>query len=75
VVRRVGEHQAGRAAKYTRARLPVTLVWSLRVRDWTRALRLEWWIKRLSRKEKLALVAGSARPPRLPRLRRKTTRR
>ena len=71
LARRLGEHEAGRAAKYTRSRLPLALVWSLRVRDWRRALRLEWRIKRLNREEKLALIAGSNKPPRLSRSRRK----
>jgi putative endonuclease len=64
VARRLLEHQAGTASKYTRSRRPVTLAWSVRVRDWPRALRLEWRIKRLDRKEKLALVAGTRQPPR-----------
>jgi putative endonuclease len=59
VGRRVAEHQAGTASRYTRARRPVTLEWSRRVRTWSRALRLEWRIKQLSRSEKLALVAGT----------------
>jgi putative endonuclease len=65
--RRLVEHRAGTASKYTRSRLPVVLAWSLRVRDWPRALRLEWHIKRLDRVEKLALVSGARRPPRAPR--------
>jgi putative endonuclease len=56
--RRVGEHQAGSASKYTRARRPVTLVWTRRVRTWPRALRLEYRIKQLDRAQKVALVAG-----------------
>jgi putative endonuclease len=56
---RVREHEAGRASRYTRARLPVRLVWSRRVRTWSRALREEWRIKQLSRREKEALVADA----------------
>jgi putative endonuclease len=56
VRRRVGEHQAGTASRYTRSRRPLTLVWSRRVRTWSRALQVEYQIKRLSRLEKLALV-------------------
>jgi putative endonuclease len=67
VARRVLAHEAGTASRYTRARLPVTLAWSHRVRDWSRALRLEWHIKRLERSEKQALVEGRRPPPRLPR--------
>lgn len=54
---RVREHETGRASRYTRARLPVELVWSRRVRTWSRALREEWRIKQLTRREKEELVA------------------
>lgn len=57
VARRVLAHQAGHASRYTRARLPVTLVWSRQVRTWSRALRDEYRIKRLSRAAKLLLIA------------------
>jgi putative endonuclease len=65
--RRLVAHREGKASRYTRSRLPVALAWSCRVRDWGRALRLELRIKRLDRTEKLALVSGARRPPRLPR--------
>jgi putative endonuclease len=56
---RLGEHEAGKASRYTRSRRPVRLVWSRRVRTWSRALREEWRIKQLTRREKEALVAGA----------------
>jgi putative endonuclease len=56
---RVAAHSAGKGARYTRARAPVTLVWSRRKQDKSAALREEWRIKQLSRAEKLALVAGA----------------
>jgi putative endonuclease len=56
--RRVGQHQAGTASRYTRRRLPVELVWSIEVADRSAALREEWRIKQLSRAEKWALVRG-----------------
>jgi putative endonuclease len=59
---RVGLHQEGRAARYTRAHLPVRLVWSRRVRSWSHALREEIRIKRLRRVEKEALVRRGRRP-------------
>jgi len=64
--RRLAEHAAGRASRYTRARLPVTPVWTRRVRSWSDALRTERWIKSLSRSEKSALIGGARlrRPPR-----------
>jgi putative endonuclease len=55
---RVRKHAAGTASRYTRARLPVELVWSRRVRTWSRALREEHRIKQLKRGDKEALVAG-----------------
>jgi putative endonuclease len=65
VARRLAEHAAGRASRYTRARLPVLLVWSRRVRSWRLALREECRIKRLPRAAKLALVEdGRAARPR-----------
>jgi putative endonuclease len=54
-------HQAGRASRYTRARLPVRLVWSRRCATWGAALREEHRIKQLSRSAKLALVATRRR--------------
>lgn len=61
LAQRLKQHESGTASKYTRSRLPVTMVWTRRVRTWSRALREEHRIKSLSRAEKLALV--SAAPP------------
>lgn len=58
LTRRLAQHEAGLASRYTRSRLPVTLVWSRRERSWGRALQAEHWIKQLPRPEKDALVAG-----------------
>lgn len=57
--RRLEQHNAGRGAKYTRARRPVTLVYVEQAEDHSQALRREAALKRLSRKEKLALIAAS----------------
>jgi putative endonuclease len=54
--RRVATHGRGRGAAYTRARLPVTLVYSEPAPDRSAALRREAALKRLSRAEKLLLV-------------------
>ena len=54
---RLAAHQAGRGARYTRSRLPVELVWSAQAADRSAAQREEARIKRLSRAEKLALLA------------------
>jgi putative endonuclease len=58
VDRRVLEHQAGTASKYTRSRRPVILAWVHRTRTWSRALRVEHQIKQLPRSQKLELLAG-----------------
>ncbi|WP_338871666.1 GIY-YIG nuclease family protein [Myxococcus stipitatus] len=56
--RRVATHGRGRGAAYTRARLPVTLVWSESAEDRGAALRREAAIKRLSRSDKLLMVTA-----------------
>lgn len=61
VERRVRTHQAGRGAKYTRSRLPVTLVYQEPAADKPAALRREWEIKQLSRGEKLRLTESRNR--------------
>ena len=64
VERRLAEHQAGRASRYTRSRLPVRLAWSRQVPSWSQALREEHRIKTLPRKAMLALVQAAPRPGR-----------
>jgi putative endonuclease len=66
--RRLAQHRAGRASRYTRARLPVQLVFEKRVRTWSRALREEHRVKRLSRTQKLDLIRGTPEPARRSRL-------
>jgi len=58
VARRLAQHASGRASRYTRSRLPVTLVWTRRVRSWSRALREERRIKALTRPQKFAIVGS-----------------
>jgi predicted GIY-YIG superfamily endonuclease len=55
VSRRLAEHQAGKASRYTRSRRPVELAWSKRMRSRSEALREEARIKRLPRAKKLLL--------------------
>lgn len=57
VERRVDEHGAGTASRYTRSRRPVELAAVFETVDRSAALREEARIKRLSRAEKLALIA------------------
>jgi putative endonuclease len=56
--RRLAEHQAGTASRYTRSRLPVELAAVFPVADRSAALREEARIKRLPRAAKLELIAG-----------------
>jgi putative endonuclease len=62
LARRVTQHEAGKASKYTRARLPVKLVWTRRVRTWGKALVEEFRLKQLSRAEKLKLLTSAPAP-------------
>jgi putative endonuclease len=55
---RVETHSTGKGAKYTRSHLPVSLVYSEELADRSLAAKRESEIKKLSRKEKLALVRG-----------------
>ncbi len=60
--RRLSEHQSGgtKGARYTRARLPVSLVWqSESLPDRSSASSLEYQIKRMTRKQKLQLISRS----------------
>lgn len=56
---RVRQHNSGRAAaKYTRGRRPVHLVYSENHASRTSAMRREFYIKSLPRRRKLALIDG-----------------
>ena len=54
---RIAAHEAGRGARYTRGRGPLELVFSEACSDRSSALRREAEIKRLPRKEKIALIS------------------
>jgi len=54
---RLAVHNAGKGAKYTRARLPVHLVWREQAEDRSMATKREIAIKKLNRSGKLALIA------------------
>lgn len=54
--RRLAQHRAGRASRYTRSHLPVVLVWMREVRSWSLALREERRIKSMRKQEKEALL-------------------
>jgi putative endonuclease len=61
VASRIGEHNAGGGAKYTRSRLPVELVYIEKAVDRSAALRREAAIKRLSANAKRALISVDQR--------------
>lgn len=54
--RRLAAHNAGRGGKYTRTRLPVTLVYHEEFATKEEAMAREWAIKQLTRSEKLKLI-------------------
>ena len=56
--KRVKAHNDGRGAKYTHARRPVTLVYSETLPTKEAALRREAAVKKLTRAQKLALIAA-----------------
>ena len=60
--RRLAAHRAGRASRYTASRLPVELALAQPMGDRSAARREEARIKRLTRTQKLALVAGGRAP-------------
>jgi putative endonuclease len=59
--RRLDQHHAGKASRYTRSHLPVSLVWSQEVETWSGALAAERRIKELSRQEKEDLLHAARR--------------
>lgn len=61
--RRLRAHNSGRGAKYTRARLPVELVYWEELPSRQEAMSREWQLKHLTRAEKLALVRRQAPGP------------
>ena len=58
VERRLAVHQSGKGAKYTRGRGPLTVVYQEACTDRSAALRREAAVKRMTRAEKLSLIAG-----------------
>ncbi len=60
IERRLRAHLAGKASRYTRARLPVTLAYHKEYPTSREARQHEAEIRRLSREKKLELVSNSA---------------
>ena len=67
VAARLAAHEAGRGARYTRGRGPLTLLAKRRCPTQGDALRLEAALKALTRDEKLALIAAPGRLARFAR--------
>ena len=57
---RLAMHNAGKASRCTRSRLPVKLVYYESFATKSEAMKRECAIKKLTRKEKLALIAAAA---------------
>jgi putative endonuclease len=60
--KRVGSHNAGKASKYTRGRLPVEVVYWEEHENKAEAMKREVEIKQLTRVEKMALCKGFIKP-------------
>ncbi len=56
--KRLQVHNSGRGAKYTRSRLPVTLVYWQKFDSAQQAMQREAALKRLTRQEKLQLIVA-----------------
>jgi putative endonuclease len=59
--RRLRQHQAGSASRYTKRRRPVEYALLMSAADRSAALREEARIKKLTRRQKLALIAAQRR--------------
>lgn len=59
LARRLAVHNAGKGAKYTRGRRPVELVYWESFSNKSSALRREYAIKQLPRRQKLTLIQSS----------------
>ena len=56
VARRVQMHNSGKGAKYTRGRTPVKVVYTEECESYSAALKREYAIKQLARKQKLEMI-------------------
>jgi putative endonuclease len=62
VAARIAEHDAGTGAKYTRGRGPLVVVLVRRCRTKPTALRIEYAVKQMSRRQKESLIAAAVAP-------------
>ena len=56
--KRVRSHNEGKGARYTKSRRPVELVWHEAFPTKEEAMRREYEVKQLTRREKVALIRG-----------------
>lgn len=56
--RRLAEHQAGKGAKALRGKGPLRQEYCAAIGSRSAASQVEYWIKQLPRKQKLALISG-----------------
>lgn len=61
-LRRAAVHNRGKGAKYTRSRLPVTLVYQEYFATKSGALKREAALKKLSHSEKIVLIESKTKP-------------
>lgn len=61
IEKRFKTHASGKGAKYTKARLPVELVYKEIYEDKSEAMKREYAIKKLTRDEKLKLINSEDR--------------
>ncbi|CAM2160997.1 MULTISPECIES: GIY-YIG nuclease family protein [Paraburkholderia] len=59
VAARFAQHADGTGARYTRSRKPVQVLAQFELADRASASRAEYWVKRLTPREKRALAAGA----------------
>ncbi|MBU9721978.1 MULTISPECIES: GIY-YIG nuclease family protein [Bacillaceae] len=57
IEKRINQHEAGKGAKYTRGRSPLSLVYEESFQTKGEALKREYEIKQLSRQEKEAIIS------------------
>lgn len=57
--KRIRVHNSGKGAKYTRIRLPVELVYFEKYVTKSEALKREYYIKKLSRSDKIKLICNN----------------
>jgi predicted GIY-YIG superfamily endonuclease len=63
IAHRLAQHNARKGAKYTKPRLPVRVVYREGPMSLTRALRREYQLKQLTRRQKQALIQGKLTVP------------